>query len=218
MNGPQDLGGMMGFGLVRTDPDEPLFHASWEKRVLGLTLAVGATGSWTIDQSRHARETLPPVHYWSAGYYEIWLDGLLKLLRERSMVTARDWWAKRKVDDAKPVKRVLKASEVAAVLKKGSAYNRVSSAPAAFRVGDRVKTKNIMTSGHTRLPGYARMKTGVITYVHGCHVFADSSGMGSGENPQWLYGVKFLAEELWGKPSRDSVCIDLWQPYLEHAA
>ena len=35
MNGAQDLGGMMGFGPVVPEPDEPLFHAPWEKRALG---------------------------------------------------------------------------------------------------------------------------------------------------------------------------------------
>lgn len=37
MNGPQDLGGQMGFGPVAPEPNEPLFHADWEKRALGVT-------------------------------------------------------------------------------------------------------------------------------------------------------------------------------------
>jgi nitrile hydratase subunit beta len=218
MNGPQDLGGMMGFGAINPDPNEPLFHADWERRLLGFTLAVGATGSWTIDQSRHARETLSPLQYWSMSYYEIWLEGLLKLLRVRGMVTARDWWAQRLVDMPQTVKRVLQAADVAAVLAKGSAYDRPAHDTAMFHIGDHIITKNLVTSGHTRLPGYARMKRGVIVAVHGCHVLPDSSGMGNGDNAQWLYGVRFAAEELWGRASRDSVCIDLWQSYLEPVA
>ena len=38
MNGAQDLGGMMGFGPVQAEPDEPWFHADWEKRAFGITL------------------------------------------------------------------------------------------------------------------------------------------------------------------------------------
>ena len=58
MNGAQDLGGMMGFGPIAIEQDEPWFHAEWERRAFGLTLAMGATGSWNIDMSRHAREIL----------------------------------------------------------------------------------------------------------------------------------------------------------------
>lgn len=217
MNGPQDMGGMMGFGAVSPEPNEPLFHAQWEKRVLGISLAAGATGSWTIDQSRHARETLSPRQYWSLSYYEIWFEGLLKLLRARGMVTARDWWAQRLVDVPTPVKRVLQAADVAAVLAKGSAYDRPANEPAVFQIGDCINTKNIVTQGHTRLPGYARLKRGEIIAVHGCHVLPDSSGMGQGERPQWLYTAKFSAGELWGGPSRDSVCLDLWESYLERS-
>jgi nitrile hydratase len=32
---------------------------------------MGATGSWSIDTSRHARETLPPAEYLSSSYYEV---------------------------------------------------------------------------------------------------------------------------------------------------
>ncbi|HBR38098.1 MAG TPA: nitrile hydratase subunit beta, partial [Sulfitobacter pontiacus] len=35
MNGGADLGGMMGFGPVVQEEDEPLFHAPWEARALG---------------------------------------------------------------------------------------------------------------------------------------------------------------------------------------
>ena len=29
MNGPQDLGGQMGFGPIAPEKDEPLYHADW---------------------------------------------------------------------------------------------------------------------------------------------------------------------------------------------
>ena len=58
MNGAQDMGGMMGFGPVLPEKDEPVFHAPWERRAFALTLAMGAPGGWNIDQGRAARESL----------------------------------------------------------------------------------------------------------------------------------------------------------------
>jgi nitrile hydratase subunit beta len=195
-----------------------LFHAAWERRVLGFTLAMGGTGSWTIDQSRHEREKLPPAFYWTAGYYEIWMAGLVNLMKVRGLVTDDEVAAGRAMKPALSVTRVLKAVDVADVLKKGSQYERQVTTAAKFKVGQTVCSSNVLTTGHTRLPNYARNKRGVIDEVHGAHVFADASGMGKGENPQWLYRVRFEAETLWGQPSRDSVFIDLWEPYLEAAA
>ena len=212
--GPQDLGGRPGFGPINPEPNEPLFHAPWERRVLGFTLAMGATGSWTTDQSRHARETQAHETYWSSSYYEIWLTGLTKLMRERGMVTARDLSAQRCVDAPKPVKRVLKAADVAAVLAKGTQYDRATDTQPLFKVGDQVRAGEPRLSGHTRLPAYASCKKGEIVRVNGCHVFADSSADGLGDDPKWLYCVKFTAQELWGEASRDSVYLDLLEPYL----
>ncbi len=79
-------------------------------------------------------------------------------------------------------------------------------------MGNKVRTRNIHPDGHTRLPRYARGKAGEIVAVHGTHVFPDSNAHGQGEDPQWLYTVRFTARELWGKDSRDSVCIDCGNP------
>ena len=79
MNGGQDLGGQMGFGPVAPEPNEPIFHAEWEKRVLAINVAAGAMGAWTIDESRHARESIPPADYLSFSYYQIWLAGLSQI-------------------------------------------------------------------------------------------------------------------------------------------
>ena len=80
-----DLGGRQVEGNVLPEAEGELWHASWEPRVLALTLAMGATGAWNIDQSRSARETLPD--YATLSYYRIWLAGLQRLLEERELVS-----------------------------------------------------------------------------------------------------------------------------------
>jgi nitrile hydratase len=86
-----------------------------------------------------------------------------------------------------------------------------------YTVGDTIRTRNIQPEGHTRLPRYARAKRGTIDRVHGVFVFPDSNAAFRGENPQYLYSVKFSAREVWGEQAatRDHVYVDLWESYLE---
>lgn len=219
MNGAADMGGMMGFGPVMPEPENVRFHADWEKRALALTLAMGATGQWNIDQSRSARESLPPPEYLAKSYYEIWMAGLEKLMAERGLVGADEIAAGHALRPAKPVARVLAAGMVPTVLAMGSPCDRPSDARARFAVGDRVRAKNMHPAGHTRLPRYVRGHAGVIELVHGTHVFPDTSARGAGEQPQWLYTVRFEGRELWGEQGDPtlSVSVDAWESYLEPA-
>lgn len=217
MNGPQDMGGQTGFGPVIPEANEPAFHAEWERRVLALNLAMGATGSWNIDTSRHARESLPALTYWSASYYEIWFAGLTKLMIENGLVTDGEIGEGYMRLPAKPVKRVLTADIVPVVLAQGGPASRPSGTPPRFPVGTLVRARNINPTGHTRLPRYARGRAGEIITLHGTHVFPDSSAHGRGDDPQWLYTVRFSAKELWGSATPDHIHLDLWEPYLEPA-
>jgi nitrile hydratase subunit beta len=212
-----DIGGRSGFGPVVPEPEGAMFHATWEPRVHALTVALGATGSWNLDMTRSARETLPD--YPNLTYYEVWLGGLEKLLIEKSLVTPDELTAGRARHTPAPIGRVLEADQVAAVLAKGAPTERAPAGPARFRLGQRVRTLATPAEHHTRLPGYVRGKTGVIERVLGVHVFADVHAQGLGEDPQWLYTVVFEAAELWGSEAKPghSVSVDAWQPYLEAA-
>jgi nitrile hydratase beta subunit len=212
-----DIGGRSGFGPVVPEAEGAVFHATWEPRVLAMTIALGATGSWNLDMTRSARETLP--NYLDLTYYEIWLGGLEKLLVETGLVTPDELTAGCSRHAPAPVGRVLKADRVAAVLARGAPTERAPAATARFRLGERVRTLATPAEHHRRLPGYVRGKTGVIERVLGTHVFADSHAQGLGEDPQWLYTVVFDAAELWGGEATTghSVAFDAWEPYLEAA-
>jgi nitrile hydratase len=98
-------------------------------------------------------------------------------------------------------------------------FDRPAVALARFKIGDRVRARNIHPPTHTRLPRYARGHAGVVERVHGCHVFPDAAATGQGENPQWLYTVVFESRELWG-PDADptiKISIDAFEPYLDLA-
>ncbi|WP_377297815.1 nitrile hydratase subunit beta [Rhizobium sp. SGZ-381] len=217
MNGPHDLGGQMGHGPVRPETDEPYFHGDWEKRALGVTLACGAFGAWTIDESRHARENIAPAAYLSASYYEIWIRALEVLLKRHRFVTEAELAAGHSLGPGATPRRVLEAAMVPSVLAKGGPCDRPAESAPVFVVGQRVRTRNIHTLGHTRLPRYARAKTGVIEAVQGFFVYPDDNAHGRGENPQWVYTVVFDGREIWGDGSDPTltVSIDAWESYLE---
>jgi nitrile hydratase len=220
VNGGQDLGGMMGFGPVIAEKNEPVFHAEWEKRIFALRTAAGALGEWSIDMARHANETLHPVDYLSSSYYETWLKGLEKLLIARDLATREEIAAGRASQPPKPTRAPPDAAAMASALARGTPYDRPPPSPARFAVGDEVRAANLNPPGHTRLPRYARGKRGRIEKVHGVFVFPDTNAHGLGPNPQWLYLVRFPGPELWGRdcdPSLD-VSIDAWESYLEGAA
>jgi nitrile hydratase subunit beta len=220
VNGAHDMGGAHGFGPVEPEPDEPVFHADWERRAFALTVAMGMTGEWNLDESRFAREDRPPADYLGRTYYEIWLGGLERQLDERGLVAREEIEAGRALADPRPVKRTLAAADVAKTLGRGGPTRREPPPrDARFGAGDRVRARNIHPAGHTRLPRYVRGKVGTVVLVHGAHVFPDAHARGEGEDPQWLYTVRFDGTELWG-PDADaasSVSVDAFEPYLEPA-
>ena len=241
MDGVHDLGGMHGFGPVRPDTDEPLFHGPWEERVLAVTLATGALGRWTIDRSRFTRESLPPAIYLSSSYYEIWLRGLERLLVESGLLAADDLGPTARADlpegagsahDTAATTSTAPAPGTAvavpwerlqASLDAGTPYVRDVAGGPAFAAGERVRTCADHPAGHTRLPRYARGKVGTVLAVRGAHVFADRNAVPAGTpapgEARWLYTVEFDGPTLWGADAdpTSSVTVDAWEPCLAAA-
>jgi nitrile hydratase beta subunit len=218
MDGGQDMGGVWS-GQVRPEPNEPTFHAEWERRAFALTLAMAMPGGWNIDMSRFAREDRPPQQYLGMSYYQIWLAGLERLMLARNLVSPDEIEAGKPLHPAKPVAKTLTPEGVAGMLHRGGPTERKATSPALFAVGDRVQAKMINPPTHTRLPRYVRGHVGAVERVVGFHVFPDSNAIGAGENPQWLYTVTFDGRELWGNDSDPNlkVSVDAWEPYLERA-
>jgi nitrile hydratase len=206
MNGIHDMGGMTDFGPVRPEPLEPAFHASWERRVLGLVHTI-IDRPHNLDEFRFAIERLDPVVYLSDSYYQRWLDALERYLVEKGVVTPEEMavallgWQPQPGRPLPDVDHAVAEPSVAFV---------------PFRPDDRVIARNINPAGHTRLPRYVRGKEGTIERFLGTFVFPDTNALGRGEHPEPCYAVRFDVRDLWGEDARpgDTVCVDLWQSYL----
>ena len=218
MNGVHDMGGMQGLGPVEPEAQEPVFHHDWERRAFALTIAAGA-GRWNLDMSRHARERMPPAAHLQSTYYEKWIWGTERLLLELGYVTAQEL-ASGKAAERAPGAKAIGPEEVRSALRNRRAARMDDPlAPARFKVGDRVRTKNIHPTGHTRLPRYARDKRGVVDRDQGAFIFPDAHAASGRKIAQRCYCVRFEGRELWGADAgpRDAIYIDLFDGYLEPA-
>jgi|SRR5579872_4024962 len=218
MNGVHDLGGMHGFGPVPHEKNEPVFHAPWESRVYAMDRALTAFRRWNLDAWRHHIERLPPAEYLRMSYYEKWFAAMQVRLVQYGFVLPQE------LESGKAAPNTAKLTPA---LTLATAQNFVRNIPSAkdpsiapkFAVGQRVRARNINPVGHTRLPRYARGKTGTIVHDRGVYSFPDTTAIGAGEKRQHLYSVRFTARELWGAAAsaHDSVHLDMWDDYLDHA-
>lgn len=220
MKGGHDLGGQQGMGPInpQSESQEPVFHAEWERRVFGLTLAAGMLGKWNIDESRHARERQDPLAYVQNSYYENWLEGLEKLLVEKGMIANEE--LRRAANTPAKAADSLAAPnpEIAQkILSSGAPSTMETDRDPLFRQGDSVLVRASETAGHTRAPKYAQGVIGTVVALLSCHSFPDSNALGIHEGKH-LYRVAFSGVDLWGSESADTeVLIDLWEPYLAAA-
>ena len=217
MNGVHDMGGMHGMGPVVHEQNEPVFHEPWERRVYAITRIVRAGGGrQNLDNSRYQLEQLPPADYLRMSYYERWFARLVKLLITNGAITRDELERGHPAPESTKGTPSITAAMVPEMVAKRNSARRDAAVSPRFKVGQRVRARNINPTTHTRLPRYARGKTGAIERIHGAHVFADAHARGA-EDPQWLYTVVFDGRELWGDTAAPGlrVSIDAWEPYLE---
>jgi nitrile hydratase len=219
VNNVHDMGGQQGMGPVVYETDEPVFHATWEGRIYALNRAIRALRRWSLDTDRHVLELMPPVDYLRMSYYERWVYRLEAQLVQYGLAS------KQEIESGKPDSGSPKATPALTLatsdrwLNRGIASSHDPKVRPLFKVSQRVRARNLNPAGHTRLPRYARGKTGVIVRDHGVYLFPDSNAHFLGEKRQHVYSVRFTARELWGANAspRDSVHLDLWDDYLERA-
>jgi nitrile hydratase len=232
-----DLGGHREhFARIARDDDNG-FHAPWEKRAFGVTMIAGAAiVGGNVDAMRASMERLPAKRYFE-NYWSRWLGGLELELERQGIVEKgeldsllegrtperrgralpplhRRVFSRLAAFVSRPMPRWMIALQVRAM----SGARRARSAP-KFREGDAVRGVAVRPAGHTRIPGYACGKRGIIVAHRGAMVFPDTHARFEGDAPQHLYTVRFEGRELWGDEAEPAsqVCVDLFESYLEAA-
>lgn len=191
MDGAHDLGGMHGFGTVPIEMDEPLFHEPWEGRVWAMAGTV--MRGTTIDRFRRTIEDMPPAEYLMSGYYERWLWAIERLAAEQGLLETSD----RPPSPRRP-------------------SPMTPTWPGRFKVGQRVRVRNAVTSGHTRAPRYLRRHVGCVERVACAWPNPGASAAtGTYGAPELVYTVAFAGADLFGPEADHTVTADLAETDLE---
>ncbi len=215
------MGGLRNFGAIPVEENEPVFHTGWEARVFATNLAISPHLGGNVDRFRHLIESIPPPEYLNSSYYERWLASVMEACVETGLLSEQELHAINRGDvpEAGPVRTdPIPAALIGDFLIGGKVSPRDFEGTAEFAVGDRVRTRRLQKEGHTRMVGYAQGCDGQVIEDNGNQVLPDDHAMQRGATMQRLYTVRFAATELWGPESNanDSVCIDLWESYLQH--
>ena len=80
MNGAPDMGGMHGFGPVIPEPNEPVFHADWEKPAFALNMAIGVPGLWNSRRLPLRPREPAAAAISQLSYYGLWVVTLENLM------------------------------------------------------------------------------------------------------------------------------------------
>jgi nitrile hydratase subunit beta len=203
MDGVHDLGGVQGFGEVEIECQEPVFHASWERRAFRLTISAMFAGLLN-GRFRHAIERMDPVWYLASPYYEHWLTATATGLVEGGHVTRAE------LDERLGGPYALARPMRAPRLDDPGPSVRTH----LFAVGNAVKVREWHPLGHTRAPRYVQGKPGTVVRLSGVFSVPDVEYHCDARRFEPTYSIRFEAQDLWGSAG-DPVHVDLWESYLE---
>ena len=220
MDGIADMGGTDGWGPAPVPrADEPVFAEPWQGRAFAMALLSSrlACGGYNPDAFRHALERLDRSAYLDDGYFGRWLNGAELMLTESAFLAPGALEARARILRGEHVEEPPIPEPVQPEQKPtaNGSLRTLDTAP-AFTVGERVRAKDISPPGHTRLPGYVRGHSGVVEVVQPAAVLPDTNAHSQGENPQYVYSVRFDSRELWGADAEPAmVTAELYESYLE---
>jgi nitrile hydratase len=215
------MGGTEGWGPTHPPRGaERVFEEPWQGRAFAVTLLSQRVAGHNVDSMRHALESLDRAAYLDDGYFGRWLNAAERMLTQSAILApgaidarARNLRGEHVEEPAIPEP----AKPDYAPTAPGSL--RIVDVEPAFDVGERVRAKDMSPAGHTRLARYVRGHTGVVELIQPAAVLPDTHAHFLGENPQYVYTVRFESPELWGPDTEPfTVTVELFESYLEKTA
>jgi nitrile hydratase len=215
------MGGTEGWGPTHPPrSNERVFEEPWQGRAFAMTLLSVGVAGYNVDAFRHALESLDRAAYLDDGYYGRWLNAAERMLTQSAIlapgaVDARARNLRGEHVEEPPIPEPAKPDYAPTV--PGSL--RTVDVEPAFATGERVRAKDMSPAGHTRLARYVRGHTGVVELIQPAAVLPDTHAHFLGENPQYVYTVRFDSQDLWGPEAEPfAVTIELFESYLEKTA
>ncbi len=213
MEGAHDLGGVGGFGAVRTADGDLTHHHEWELRAQALTMA-------TCRGSRPWIERLDPATYLTTPYYARWLLAAELFVAANSTLDPAvlgDW--RTRIENGERAPRVERADLVAKQERGMFVPHPMDPAgDPRFAVGDRVAPRRIYEPDrHHRIPRYVRGVPGTVEAICGEDRLAGYRGYDLIEP---VYTVRFESADVWGDRADEppfALHVDLWESYLERS-
>ncbi|MET8292141.1 nitrile hydratase subunit beta [Streptomyces sp. NPDC005132] len=222
MDGVADMGGTEGWGAAHPPQAEELvFPEPWQGRAFALTLLSIQLAGLNVDAFRHAIERLDRTAYLADGYFGRWFNSAELMLTESailapSAIRARALNLSGGQVEEPPIPEPAEPSGYAPTAE--GSLRTLDTAP-EFAVGEQVRAKDMSPPGHTRLAGYVRGHTGVVALIQPASVLPDTNAHFQGENPQYVYSVRFDSHELWGADAESfALNIEMFESYLERTA
>ena len=227
-----DLGGKeLDATLPRPPEASEAFHDDWERHFYGLWFALVAYSRITGDKRflrpgpgvRWGMEQTDPSLYLRQGYYERFLYPIERAAIRNGVTSEAELTGRRTESFEPPSSRpsgtlpdAPDGERMAHIMRQNMRPPEQPGVPPRFKVGDTVRAVGTGKPGHTRLPDYARGKTGTISAIRGTFNQNDHFAMSGEALPEPVYSVAFSAATLWGDEAEasDEVLIDMWEAYL----
>jgi nitrile hydratase subunit beta len=213
-----DMGGMQGMGSVQlNDPFAPPFDEEWQRRAFAMALLSMRVSGTNLDTFRLALERQHPLDYLLDGYYGRWLNCAEGLLVDSAIIAPDAVEARVRKMQGEDVEEPPAPEPNKPDYKPTAAGSiRQIDDPPKYKVGDRVRARNISPAGHTRLARYVRGHSGTVRALHPAQVLPDTNAHFLGENPQHVYNVSFDSHDIWGpEAEKFTVYFDLYESYIE---
>jgi hypothetical protein len=210
VEGAHDLGGIGGFGPVRTDDGDLTHHEPWELRAQVLALAA-------CRGARPWIERLDPATYLTTTYYGRWLLAAERAVVDKEIVSSEALAEsqQRVRDGAEPPvvhDTTLREQQEQAML---TPFPMAAARDPHFAAGESVRVRRIYEPArHHRVPRYVRGVVGTIEKICGDeHINGHSTNV-----VEALYTVRFSSGDVWGERSDEApfvILVDLWESTLE---